>query len=63
VLAPTDKGTLGDAHTARLAVLAAVAALLATGLLHLLLASTPRPCSSSPGSWRWRRSPPRWRRS
>jgi hypothetical protein len=43
VLAPTDKGTLGNANTARLAVLAAVAALLATGLLHLLLLSTPRP--------------------
>ena len=43
VLAPTDKGTLGGASTFRLAVLAAVAALLATGLLHLLLVSTPRP--------------------
>ena len=29
--------------TARLAILAAVAALLATGLMHLLLLSTPRP--------------------
>ena len=43
VLAPTGEGTLGDASTARLAVLAALAALLATGLLHLLLVSTPRP--------------------
>jgi hypothetical protein len=43
VLAPTKEGTLGGASTFRLAVLAAVAALLATGLLHLLLASTPRP--------------------
>jgi Family of unknown function (DUF6069) len=43
VLAPTDKGALGDASTARLAVLAAVAALLATGLMHLLLVSTPQP--------------------
>jgi hypothetical protein len=43
VLAPTDKGTLGGASTFRLAALAAVAALLATGLLHLLLLSTPRP--------------------
>ena len=43
VLAPTDEGTLGDASTARLAVLAALAALLATGLMHLLLVSTPRP--------------------
>ena len=43
VLAPTDEGTLGDATTFRLAALAALAALLATGLLHLLLLSTPRP--------------------
>jgi hypothetical protein len=43
VLAPTDKGTLGGAGTFRLVGLAAVAALLATGLLHLLLLSTPRP--------------------
>jgi Family of unknown function (DUF6069) len=43
VLAPTNEGALGNANTARLAVLAAVAALLATGLMHLLLLSTPRP--------------------
>jgi hypothetical protein len=43
VLAPTGEGTLGDASTARLAVLAALAAVLATGLMHLLLVSTPRP--------------------
>jgi hypothetical protein len=43
LLAPTGEGALGDASTARLAGLAAVAALLATGLLHLLLLSTPRP--------------------
>jgi hypothetical protein len=43
VLAPTDEGTLGDATTFRLAALAALAALLATALLHLLLVSTPRP--------------------
>jgi Family of unknown function (DUF6069) len=43
VLAPTDKGTLGDASTFRLAALAALTALVATGLLHLLLLSTPRP--------------------
>lgn len=43
VLAPTDEGTLGNANTLRLAVLAALAALLATGLLHLLLLSTPQP--------------------
>jgi hypothetical protein len=43
LLAPTGEGTFGDASTARLAGLAAVAALLATALLHLLLVSTPRP--------------------
>lgn len=43
LLAPTSEGTLGDASTAGLAGLAAAAALLATGLMHLLLVSTPRP--------------------
>lgn len=43
VLAPTGDGALGDASTWQLAGLAALAALLATGLLHLLLLSTPRP--------------------
>src|SRR5215213_122159 len=43
LLAPTGEGALGDASTARLAGLAACAALLATGLIHLLLVSTPRP--------------------
>jgi hypothetical protein len=43
LLAPTGEGTFGDASTARLAGLAALAALLATGLMHLLLVSTPRP--------------------
>jgi membrane associated rhomboid family serine protease len=43
VLAPTREGVLGGTSTARLAILAAVAALLATGLMHLLLVSTPRP--------------------
>jgi Family of unknown function (DUF6069) len=43
VLAPTDEGTLGNASTFRLAAFAAIAALLATGLLHLLLLSTPQP--------------------
>jgi hypothetical protein len=43
VLAPDREGALGDADTARLAILAAVAALVATGLMHLLLVSTPRP--------------------
>ena len=43
LLAPTREGTLGDASTAGLAGLAAGAALLATGLMHMLLLSTPRP--------------------
>jgi hypothetical protein len=43
VLAPTEEGTLGNASTFRLAAFAALAALLATGLLHLLLLSTPQP--------------------
>jgi hypothetical protein len=43
VLAPRGEGALGNTTTARLAILAAVAALLATGLMHLLLVSTPRP--------------------
>jgi hypothetical protein len=43
VLAPTEEGALGDADTAKLAGLAAAAALLATGLMHLLLVFIPRP--------------------
>ncbi|HEX2375007.1 MAG TPA: DUF6069 family protein, partial [Actinomycetota bacterium] len=43
VLAPTAEGTLGNSSTFRLAAFAAAAALLATGLLHLLLLSTPQP--------------------
>jgi NO-binding membrane sensor protein with MHYT domain len=43
LLAPTGEGTLGDASTAWLAGLAAGAALLATGLIHMLLLTTPRP--------------------
>jgi hypothetical protein len=43
LLAPTGEGTLGDASTAWLAGLAAGAALLATGLMHMLLLTTPRP--------------------
>jgi Family of unknown function (DUF6069) len=43
VLAPAREGALGNTTTARLAILAAAAALLATGLMHLLLVSTPRP--------------------
>jgi hypothetical protein len=43
LLAPTGEGAWGDASTARLAGLAAGAALLATALMHMLLVSTPRP--------------------
>ena len=43
VLAPAREGALGNSSTARLAILAAFAALAATGLMHLLLVSTPRP--------------------
>jgi hypothetical protein len=43
VLAPAGEGTWGDASTAMLAGLAAAAALLATGLMHILLLTTPRP--------------------
>jgi hypothetical protein len=43
VIGPTGKGSWGDLSTAWLAALAAVAALLATGMFHLLLLSTPQP--------------------
>src|SRR5205814_9213850 len=43
VLAPKGKGTFGDASTWQLALGAAAAALVATGLLHVLLLFTPRP--------------------
>jgi hypothetical protein len=43
VLAPTEEGVLGNANTARLALVAAGAALAATGLMHLLLLFIPRP--------------------
>lgn len=42
-LAPLGAGALGDSRSALLCVSAAVAALAATGLAHLLLLSTPRP--------------------
>jgi hypothetical protein len=42
-LAPLRSGALGDSRTVVLCVSAAVAALAATGLAHLLLLSTPRP--------------------
>jgi Family of unknown function (DUF6069) len=43
LLAPKSQGTYGDVHTTDLVLLAAAAALVATGLAHLLLLSTPRP--------------------
>ena len=45
VFGPAEAGIMGDNGTARLAALAAVAALVATGLMHLLLLTTPRPLS------------------
>ena len=43
ILAPQRDGAYGDAHTTGVVLAAAGAALVATGLLHLLLISTPRP--------------------
>jgi hypothetical protein len=43
VLAPEGNGVWGDADTATYAGGAALAALVATGVVHLLLLSTPRP--------------------
>jgi uncharacterized protein DUF6069 len=45
VLAPKAAGSLGSSTTAIYAAVAAAAALLATGLLHVLLLETPRPLS------------------
>jgi predicted anti-sigma-YlaC factor YlaD len=42
VLAPEGDGTWGDADTGRYALAAAVAALVATGLIHLLILFVPR---------------------
>ena len=58
VLAPTEEGTLGNASTFRLAAFAALAALLATGLLHLLLLSTPQPRRFFTWIITWPPSPP-----
>jgi hypothetical protein len=43
ILAPKSDGAYGDAHTTAVVLVAAAAALVATGLLHLLLLGTPRP--------------------
>jgi Family of unknown function (DUF6069) len=43
LLAPKSEGAYGDVHTTDLVLVAAAAALVATGLVHLLLLSTPRP--------------------
>ncbi|HLH59050.1 MAG TPA: DUF6069 family protein [Streptosporangiaceae bacterium] len=43
LLAPSKEGAYGDAHTTDLVLVAAAAALIATGIAHLLLVSTPRP--------------------
>ena len=43
VYAPRAAGAFGDSDTITLCVTAAVAALAATGLAHLLIVSTPRP--------------------
>jgi len=43
VLAPRRNGAYGDAHTTGFLLAAAAAALLATGLVHLLLLTIPRP--------------------
>jgi O-antigen ligase len=43
ILAPEDRGVWGDADTGWYAAAAAAAALVATGLVHVLIATTPRP--------------------
>ncbi|HEY1968895.1 MAG TPA: DUF6069 family protein [Pseudonocardia sp.] len=45
VLSPKRYGAFGDDSTLQLCVIAAAAAILATGLVHLLLVSTPSPLS------------------
>src|SRR5579875_1342414 len=41
LLSPENDGAYGDAHTTDVVLLAAAAAILATGLAHLLLVATP----------------------
>jgi hypothetical protein len=43
ILSSIDNGTVGDTDTITMAILAAAAALLATGLMHLLLLFAPAP--------------------
>jgi Family of unknown function (DUF6069) len=43
LLAPKSQGAYGDVNTTTLVLLSALAALVATGLAHLLLLTTPRP--------------------
>jgi hypothetical protein len=43
ILSPRRDGAYGDVHTTAMVLVAAAAALLATGLLYLLMLSTPRP--------------------
>ena len=43
LLSPQQDGAYGDAHTTGYVLAAAVAALIATAILYLLLLSTPRP--------------------
>lgn len=43
VLAPRHDGTYGDVHTTGFVLTAVAATLAATGLVHLLMLSTPRP--------------------
>src|ERR1700744_6007479 len=57
LLSPQSSGTYGDAHTTDVVILAAAAALLATGLAHLLLVAAPRPMTFL--TWIVARVPPR----
>ena len=43
ILAPGGDGAYGDAHTTGYVLAAALVAVIATGLIHLLLLTTPRP--------------------
>jgi hypothetical protein len=43
LLAPKSDGAYGDVHTTGFVLAAAVAAIIATALMHLLLVGTPRP--------------------